>query len=138
MRRSLLITLLALTLSALALALADAPPKPPPKQPTQSLTCTGAPLGPWLDCLYESPSLHLGTFELTTGAYFRLDASGPYPFWTAEPPGSMTVISLAPYVTLAQYTPTYAWWIEARVPKLAHIPMLGITDPLRVGFTYRW
>lgn len=141
MRRFLLTTLLALTLSGLALALADSPkPAQPPQPPqaTQSITCTGAPLAPWLDCFYESPSITLGSLEVTAGAYARIDPGG----WDwARLPQTETawhVISLAPYLTIAEYRPTYAWWVEARMPKLGHIPVLGITDPIRIGFTYRW
>ncbi len=105
---------LALTLSGLALA-------------SQSVTCTAAPIAPRLACFYESPSLTLGALEFTTGAYLTAD------------PSEQSVVSFAPYFTIADYQPTYAWWVELRMPKLNGVPaVLGITDPIRVGFTYRW
>ena len=113
--RSLRVTLLALTLSVGGLAAAS-----------QSVTCTAAPLAPWLDCFYESPAAHLGPFEVTTGAYLQVD------------PARGSVIDLAPYLTVAEYRDTYAWWVELRVPKLRGVPVLGINDPIRAGFTYRW
>ena len=121
MRRSLLITLLALTLSGLALA-------------SQSLTCTGVPLAPQLSCFYESPSLTLGALELTTGAYLVI----PDREWLVHP-NANSIVDFAPYVTIAEYQPTWAWWVELRMPKIGGVPaVFGITDPIRVGFTYRW
>ena len=114
MRRSALITTLALTLSGLALA-------------SQSITCTAAPLAPRLNCYYESPSMTLGALELTTGAYATID------------PHEQSVVSFAPYLTIAEYEESFAWWVELRMPKLNGVPaVFGITDPIRVGLTYRW
>ena len=114
MRRSLLITLLALMLTGAAFA-------------SQSVTCTAAPIAPRLSCFLESPSMTLGAFELTTGAYATID------------PHEQSVVSFAPFLTIAEYQPTWAWWLELRLPKVDGVPaVFGITDPVRLGFTVRW
>lgn len=124
MRRSLLTIALALTSSGFALAAGSTPASTP--APTHSVTCTAAPLAPWLNCFYEQPFVTLGSLEVDGGAYLELQ------------PATSDVVSLAPYLDVAQYRDTYAWFVELRLPKLGGVPVLGINDPIRVGFTYRW
>jgi len=69
----------------------------------------------------------LGALELTTGAYATID------------PHEQSVVSFAPFFTIADYQAGYAWWVELRMPKLDGVPaVFGSTDPVRLGFTVRW
>lgn len=90
-----------------------------------TLTCSAAAPSGTLGCFAERPVLVLGPAELAVGvdAQAVLTADGSH---------------LAPYAALGWYADTWAAWIEARLPELAAVPVLGDSDWLRVGFTYRW
>lgn len=51
--------------------------------------------------------------------------------------GSWEDAHVAPYFVLAWYGPTAGAWLEARLPDLPGVPVLGSSDWLRAGVTIR-
>lgn len=114
MSRLLRSTLLALIVSGIGLAYADG----------NSLTCSVA-LPPYSKCFIERTGWTVWGLEGAYGVEVTLD------------PRSTEILSVAPYAILGYYASEYAWWVEARTPRLG-IPVIGTTDYLRAGFTLRW
>lgn len=80
----------------------------------------------WLaGCWVERPVLVLGGLEVALG----LDVQ-------AALGGGVEHAHLAPYGILAYYGEDWSTWVEARLPQLAGVPVLGSPDWLSVGFTY--
>lgn len=92
-----------------------------------SLTCSTQPLAFQVGCFLESNVLTLGPAEFAVGMDANVDTR------TDE------VLSVAPYGVLAIYESGWSAWLEVRLPQLApSIPVLGDSQPLRLGFTLNW
>lgn len=117
-------------MSGSALAERDTPTTenvaPPAFLAGSSVTCSTAWPSATLGCWWERPVLVLGELELALG----VDAQ-------AALSGSWEDAHLAPYLILAWYGPTVGAWLEARLPDLPGVPLLGSSDWLRLGFSYR-
>ena len=125
MLRRLTITTLATTLIGVAAA------QQPTASPASALsgvsvTCTASVPSWGLGCFAEKPVLVLGPVEFAVGvdAYAALT-------------GTVDDASLAPYGVVAVYMSDWSAWAEVRMPELYGVPVVGTTDWLRVGFTYR-
>lgn len=124
--------LLGMTLATTLLASVTAgEPTDPPPEPAPAalagvtLSCSIA-APSWVSgCWLERPVLVLGGLEVALG----LDAQ-------AALGGGVEHAHLAPYGILAYYGEHWSAWVEARLPQLAGVPVLGTPDWLRVGFTY--
>lgn len=91
---------------------------------SNSLTCTFA-LPPYATCLWERTGWSLWGLEGAYGVQVSLDFS------------EGEILALSPYTILAYYADDYAIWAELRLPDNV-VPVIGDTDFLRVGFSYRW
>lgn len=121
-RRLARITLLLLTLGGLEVGLAE-----------QSITCTAAiPTGDGV-CFWEQPAATLLGFEIAYGVELGVEI-GALLRHQIKPED---VLSLAPYLILGSYQEQHAWWFEIKLPA-GIIPVIGTTDYLRAGFSYRW
>jgi hypothetical protein len=89
-----------------------------------SVTCQVA-LPPYVTCFYERSGWALWGLEGAYGIQVSLDFSKD------------DIAALSPYAVLGYYADDYAWWIEARLPDDI-VPVIGSSDFVRAGVTYRW
>lgn len=116
----LLITILALTLSANALAEGDTNDQ---LVMGGSLTCSVSLAGG--GCWVERPLVVVGAFEIAVGFDARAVWDGTARSYAA------------PYAVLGWYAREWAAWIEFWLPDVG-VPPLGKPDPFRLGFTWRF
>lgn len=126
--RPLLGTLVALMLLGSATAEGEAPTEAPAFSVLANATvsCSAAWPSTTVGCWLEKPLIVLGGLELAIG----VDAQAAFK-------GTWDDAHLAPYVIAAVYFDAWSVWMEARLPELSGIPVLGTSDTLRLGFTYR-
>lgn len=130
--RRLLIALAALTQLASVNAEGDATSEPAPFAvlANTTISCSTA-LPSWTTgCFVERPVLVLGPVEISIG----VDAQGEIGRILEL---DFTGAHVAPYGTLAVYQDTWSAWAELRLPELAGVPVIGVSDWLRVGFSVR-
>jgi hypothetical protein len=89
-----------------------------------SVTCQVA-LPPYVTCMYERTGWALWGLEGAYGVQVSLDFSKD------------DIAALSPYAVLGYYADDYAWWIEARIPGDI-VPIIGSSDFVRAGVSFRW
>lgn len=92
-----------------------------------SLTCSTQPLAFQVGCFLESNVATVGPVEVAVGVDASVDTR------------TEDVLAVAPYGVLAIYQEGWSAWLEVRLPQLIPgIPVLGDSQPVRLGFAINW